>query len=417
MAENDVLTMTEAELQARIDDSIKASLEKLKKEEPAGKEEKGLKETDVVKLASEAAVKSVEEFMKTVPVDIKRQLGYAVDGDKATDKMNFAEMLRGIGTGNSSIIKKYGLVSAKAIPGWDSKDASGHMNEATSAEGGYMVPAYFSNKIINLVFAKGTIRPLCTIWPMAGNTLTVPAVSSGITTYWKGEGVTKEQSKPTLAQLALTAYKLIALTTLSDELLADSNPAVEPVLMNLFAIGIANAEDLAFLHGTGASGDPLTGIYNTNGIVSKDASAGGLSFDDIFDVIGDVEDNGANEINIIGNAKAKKIMRKIKGNDGQYVWGEAKEKDPPTIGGYPFLQNRNVKKNLGAQANQTCLIGGDFSNCNIGDRSGLVIARGEMTTDFENDCTSFRAVKRVAFKILEAAANRMFVVKQIVIAS
>lgn len=346
-------------------------------------------------------LKALYETLKKVKIaDLP---GVSVEEKKA--KKSFAEVLRGIKSGSKDIISKYEMRSA-AKGGF--ADDEKVMTEGTAADGGYLVPDEYSNQLINLIEEFSIVRPLCRKWPMKGKTLLIPVVTAGTTAYWVAENGEKTKSQPTIGQLSLSAKKLICLTSICDELLEDSNPAVDQLLMTLFAIDIANEEDRAFLHGTGAATDPITGLENLANIVVKNPGVGGMTFDEIKKGAATCKSNKARVINLITNPLGTGFLSCLKGLDGQYLWKDAAGDNPPTIGGYKVFEDANVTTTNGVGGDETILFGGDFSNANIGDRSGIVIAKGYADQDFEYDRTSFRAVKRVAFGVHTSAQSRFF---------
>jgi HK97 family phage major capsid protein len=232
-------------------------------------------------------------------------------------------------------------------------------------------------------------------------TQTVPVVSGGNTAYWIDENGLKTASDPTFEQMTLTAYKLVVKTLVSDELLADSNPAVDDVLMDLFALAIIRGEETAFLRGTGLAGDPITGIYNTAGISTLPYS-GDLS-DDLADLIGAVEEDEGEVVSVLHALREKRKLRKIKDDNGQYIYQQPGVKGfPATIWDANAYGDKYIPSNLGVGANESFAIAGDFSYAYIGDRSGLVIDVSKERY-FEYDQTCFRGVKRVGFRIADAS--------------
>ena len=87
-------------------------------------------------------------------------------------------------------------------------------------------------------------------------------VYGGVLPAWTAEAAEKSPTKPTFGQMELTPHKLAGITYTSNELLADSAIALEPLIKRMFGTAHGYFEDLAFLAGTGV-GQPL-GILNCN---------------------------------------------------------------------------------------------------------------------------------------------------------
>lgn len=383
------ISLTDEELKSLVAETAKAVL-------GTQKEEKKEEKKEDIKTQVETMVK---DTLSKLVEPSKMQFGAKQIKERGDGKRSFAEVLKGIKTNNQYLIKKYDM----AMVDEDQKV----LVEGNNALGGFLVPPEYSTKLIDNIMLYSVIRPLCTVMPMQGVQLNMPVVTNGGTAYWIDENGQKTETNLTFSQLTLTAYKLCMLTKVSDELLADSNPAVDTILLNMFAKTIANEEDRAFIAGTGGAGDPIIGILNVAGVNIVPAGAG-LDFDDIFRATGLAEQNGATDISIVHAPRDKRTLRILKGADGQYLWASATSGAPATIDGYNTYKDGNIPTNLGVGLNESVLIAGDFSNCYIGDREGIVISVGLDGNDFSFDRTSFRAVKRVGFRI--AAPDRLSVV-------
>ena len=102
---------------------------------------------------------------------------------------------------------------------------------------------------------------------LVGN-VTIPKQTAAATAYWlTNEATAITESQLTLGQLALSPKNVGAYTELSRQLMLQSSPAADALVMNDLARVLALAIDLAALEGSGASGQP-TGISQTAGIGS-----------------------------------------------------------------------------------------------------------------------------------------------------
>lgn len=141
------------------------------------------------------------------------------------------------------------------------------LNEATSADGLYLVPTEFSNRLLALVQAKTVIMPDCDIRSMKGLTQYIPKVISGTTAYWPSELGTITESTPQFGRITLTARKVAALTYASSEILEDNNVGAAEDMVNQMATDIALAIDEDILNGDGTVWEGLdyTGSF-TNAV-------------------------------------------------------------------------------------------------------------------------------------------------------
>lgn len=152
---------------------------------------------------------------------------------------------------------------------------------ATAGAGGYLVETAnvgFVDLLRNrsVAFQMGASR----MPGMVGN-LTIPKQSAAGTAYWLANESTQiTESQQTFVQIALTPKTVGGYTEISRQLLLQSSPAAEGLVMSDLAAIVALAADLAILSGSGAAGQP-TGITNTAGIGSVTGTS--LAYDDIIE--------------------------------------------------------------------------------------------------------------------------------------
>lgn len=116
---------------------------------------------------------------------------------------------------------------------------------------------------------------------LVGN-VTIPKMTAGNTGYWLAdENTAITESQPTIGQLALAPKNVAALTEISHQLMQQSTPEAEMLVMSSIARDLGLAVDVGVLRGSGSSGQP-TGIVNTASIGSVSgtslAAAGVLEF-------------------------------------------------------------------------------------------------------------------------------------------
>jgi HK97 family phage major capsid protein/HK97 family phage prohead protease len=100
---------------------------------------------------------------------------------------------------------------------------------------------------------------------LRGN-VTIPKMTAGNTGYWLADESTAiTESQPTIGQLSLTPKNVAALTELSHQLIQQSSPDAETLVLNSIARDIALAVDVGILRGSGSAGQP-TGIITTGSI-------------------------------------------------------------------------------------------------------------------------------------------------------
>jgi HK97 family phage major capsid protein len=123
--------------------------------------------------------------------------------------------------------------------------------------------------------------------------VTIPKMTAGNTAYWLSDETTQiTESQPTIGQLSLTAKNVAALTELSHQLLTQSTPDAEALVLQSIARDIGLAVDVGILRGSGSAGQP-TGIATTGSIGSFTGTT--LGAVGVLDAMADVA--GANALN------------------------------------------------------------------------------------------------------------------------
>jgi HK97 family phage major capsid protein len=156
------------------------------------------------------------------------------------------------------------------------KAASG-MGENTSADGGFLVPTEFVQKILNRVFAPNNLLGMTDSYTVSSNVIAFPRSAEtsrangsrwgGVRAYWRDEGEQATATKATFGRLQLTLKKLMVTINASDELLSDAQGiALEQYLFRVASEEINFVVSDAILNGTGA-GQPL-GILNSTPLIT-----------------------------------------------------------------------------------------------------------------------------------------------------
>jgi HK97 family phage major capsid protein/HK97 family phage prohead protease len=121
---------------------------------------------------------------------------------------------------------------------------------------------------------------------LVGN-ITIPRMTAGGTAYWLADESTQiTESQATIGQVSLSPKNVAALTEISHQLMQQSSPDVEQMVMNDLAQVLALAVDVACIRGSGLSGQPQ-GIVGTSGVGTFDTD-GTSTFADVLDAQVDV---------------------------------------------------------------------------------------------------------------------------------
>lgn len=259
-------------------------------------------------------------------------------------------------TGRASDEYKNGMLQALRT---NFRQVSNILQEGVDADGGYLVPEEYDSRLIDVLTEENIMRSLGhTITTSGEHKINIAATKPAAA--WIEEGGALTFGDATFSQILLDAHKLHVAIKVTEELLYDNAFGLENYIITEFGKALANAEEDAFLNGDG-SGKP-TGLFATSG---GGAVAGTLSAaiksDDILDLVYALKRPYRKNASFIMNDKTLAQLRKLKDNNGAYIWQPSYQSDEPDkVLGYAV--------HTSAYAPENAIAFGDYSYYNIGDR-------------------------------------------------
>ena len=177
---------------------------------------------------------------------------------------------------------------------------------------------------------------------------------------WIEEGGALTFGDAKFDQKILDAHKLHVAIKVTEELLYDNAFDLENYIIVQFGKALANAEEDAFLNGNG-TGKP-TGIFDaTGGGHLLNTLTAALKSDDMLDLVYGLKRPYRKKASFIMNDATLPVLRKLKDNNGAYIWQPAYQAgEPDRILGYSV--------HTSAYAPKDAVSFGDYSYYNIGDR-------------------------------------------------
>ena len=237
------------------------------------------------------------------------------------------------------------------------RQVSNVLQEGVDADGGYLVPDEYDTRLIQKLEDNNIVRALATKIKTSGEhkiniASTTPAAA------WIEEGGTLTFGDAKFEQKILDAHKLHVAVKVTEELLYDNAFGLENFLIDSFGKAIGNAEENAFLNGTG-NGQP-TGIFAENGggtYITTEATEGDAIIELVYSLKRAYRKNAA----FILNDKMIAKIRTYKDHNGAYMWQPSLiAGEPDKLLGYPVYTSQ--------YAPEDSIAFGDFSYYNIGDR-------------------------------------------------
>ena len=245
------------------------------------------------------------------------------------------------------------------------RDISNVLQEGNDQQGGYLVPVEYDKRLVDVLNEENIMRSLATKITTSGEhkiniAATKPAAA------WIEEGGALSFGDATFDQIMMDAYKLHVAIKVTEELLYDAAFNLEGDIIDNFGKALANAEEDAFLNGDG-KGKPM-GIFDTKqgGQYGTTTSAASIGADDIINLVYNLKRPYRKNAAFITNDKTLAALRKLKDNNGVYLWQPALTAgEPDRLFGYAIHTSQFAPE---ATAGKAAMAFGDFSYYNIGDR-------------------------------------------------
>lgn len=249
---------------------------------------------------------------------------------------------------------------------------------------------------IDLLRARAQVGRLgATMLPGLVGNVAIPKQTGAATAYWlANEATAITESQQTIGQVPLTPRNLGAYTELSRQLMIQSTPAADQLVMNDLARVLALAIDLAAFEGSGAAGQP-TGIANTAGIGSVTGTS--LAYAGIVEFQTDVASGNALTPGcayVTTPAVAGLLMQRQRFTSTD---------TPLWTGSVLDGQVAGFAASTSTQLTAASMVFGDFSQVAIGEWGFLELALNPYA-NFNAAITGIRAIQTVDVAIRQAAA-------------
>lgn len=294
---------------------------------------------------------------------------------------------------------------------WNSirnRQFSNILTEGTDSEGGYLVPDEFEATLVQALGDENVIRTRAHVITTSGGTHKIPVVASKGEASWIDEKGAYPEDDDTFAQVNIDAHKLGTIIKVSEELLADSAFNLESYFSQEFGRRMGRKEEEAFIGGDGVS--KPTGILQSAEVGVTAAKTDAITADSLIDLFYSLKAAYRRNAVWVVNDSTVKAIRKLKDNNGQYIWQAAlKDGDHDTLLGRPIITSPAMPE-IGAGTKPVMF--GDLSYYWVGDRQGVTFKRlNERYADVGQ--VGFLASKRLdgkltlpeAIKVLQMAAE------------
>ena len=253
--------------------------------------------------------------------------------------------------------------------------------------GGFTVPDEFERQLVQALEENNIFRSLAKTIRTNSGTRTIQIATDSGSASWIEEGAAIQESDMSFSQETLSAYKLGCMIKVSNELLNDSAFDIAAHIAHRFGVRFGNAEEDAFINGTGPSANPQTTPSQPTGILTSltptagntTANAQTVHFDNIYKLYYSLKSPYRRNSSFLCNETLLLQLMLIKDKNDNYIWKPGLEiGKPDTILGRPIHTSGYmpaITGNATQDKNKKVLLFGDFSYYWIADRQNRTLKR------------------------------------------
>jgi len=248
----------------------------------------------------------------------------------------------------------------------------------SDATGQILIPEELESEIYRELPKITIIRSLATVRQTRSDRIRRRSLTEVTVGWGKLEtGTAITESTMTPGQEFQYVEDLYGLTKIGEDELMDTDVALESIITDSFSRAIAEAEDTAFVVGTGHAYKQPEGILNSSVTTVNAGQAGAIKADDILKLIYEVPAQYRQNGVLIVNSKTELALRLLTDTNGQYLWQPSLQAGRPnSFAGYPVYNQEDIPNipDVGTAAD-VAIFGDIRSGYRIIDRLGMTVQR------------------------------------------
>ncbi|MGE0022764.1 MAG: phage major capsid protein [Hyphomicrobium sp.] len=225
------------------------------------------------------------------------------------------------------------------------------------ADGGYLVPPETERAVLSALKDISPIRAIASVRQVSGSVYKKPFATTGFAYGWVAETASRSQTTtPTLAELSFPTMELYAMPAATATLLDDAAVNIDAWIAEEVQGTFAEQEGAAFVNGNGTS-EPKGFMAYTK---EPDATAewGEIGYiktgvdgafpasdpaDKLIDLVYTLKAGYRGGATFVFNRGTQAAVRKMKDDDGHYVWQPAAAAGQPSLlMGYPVVESESM---------------------------------------------------------------------------
>ena len=297
------------------------------------------------------------------------------------------------------------LKQPNAMKWWDNNAPSGlkAQNEGTATAGGNLVPDPLADSILAVWGEHGLVQKVARNFPMTSDTLAIPSLTSGATTYVVDEAAAITEGSAVWGSISCVAKKRASLMKWSAELGEDALWSMADVLSDYMGRSMAEKSDNEFIQGDGsASFGSVTGLKNKahSFVTGAGTTFASLTLANLVSTAGTLADKyhaGASWI-MSRQFYSQVVLRVIAAAGGNTIdsIGIGSGNQPQLLG-YPV--NFSDQAPIATAVDIDCCYFGNWMDAVVfADRQGIQIATSDHV-NFAEDQINIRATSRYDIQV------------------
>jgi HK97 family phage major capsid protein/HK97 family phage prohead protease len=268
---------------------------------------------------------------------------------------------------------------------------------AMPSTGGILAPEQVSASILEKVAEFSPVRSLAQTISMSGPLLQLPRLVDEVEPGEVGETDPRPESEPSFEQIDLKPFEMAVIVPVTRILLEDAQIDLAAYLGNHIARRFGQKEAGWFVNGNGTT--QAEGVLKSAEVAEVEAE---ITADDLIDLFYSIKTAYSSNGAWMMNRKTMALVRKLKDNDGAYLWQPSiAAGQPPTLLGRPVHEAVDMPN---PEEGKTPIIFGDFARgYAIADRVGFEIVRDNLT-GLGNGIVKLCARRRVGGRVVMGEA-------------
>jgi HK97 family phage major capsid protein len=244
------------------------------------------------------------------------------------------------------------------------------VNITSAAAGGVLAPTELERTILDFSKEYNVIRGMASVRSSNSN-VEIPMTTGKVQAYHLDEGEELTRSTPSWDKIGMGAYKIGALSVVTNEAMQDMFIDLESWVRDDFGAAFARLEEEDFTIGDGVKKPRGFMLDATVGVTTTSATT--IATDELIDLQHALpRQNRGNAVWLTTDATVKSL-RKLKDANGQYIWQPGIQAGrPDTLLGRTLTISEFLED---PAAGKKPIAYGDFSTYRILDRRGLYFQR------------------------------------------